>query len=241
MNEPEKIICNLFKYPAPIVFIIGRYDFGKTDFSLRISETLLKNNVVHKVGTNIKVKDNPSFHYITNVPRLKRWLGQDRSKKLFILDEAGIHVDTRNPMGRINREIRHLGFIIRKFRGKLIFVSQRAKDIETTFRDTDIWLATFRKLSKKRALLYSNVHVVPIVIEDIPRTTIKYDTYDVALFGSEATDFEPETQEQAMVKAWLDSANFRKVARQFNIPHTAQAKRIIVNELKSMLGSVLKK
>lgn len=52
---------------------------------------------------------------------------------------------------------------------------------------------------------------------------------------------EPETQEQAMVKAWLDCANLRKVARQFNIPHTAQAKYIIVKELKSMLASVLEK
>jgi len=241
MNEPEKIICNLFKYPAPIVFIIGRYDSGKTDFSLRIAETLLKNHLVHKVGTNIKIKNNPNFDYITNVPKLKRWLSQDRSKKLFILDEAGIHVDTRNPMGKINREIRHLGFLLRKFRGKLIFVSQRAKDIETTFRDTDIWLATFHKLSKKRAVLFSNIHDAPIVFENIPRTNIKFDTYDVALFGSEATDFEPETREQAMVKAWLDCANFRKVARQFGIPHTAQAKYIIVKELKSMLACVLEK
>ena len=42
-----------------------------------------------------------------------------------------------------------------------------------------------------------------------------------------------------MVKAWLECANFRKVARKFGIPHTAQAKYIIVKELKSMLGSVL--
>lgn len=235
MNQAEKIICRIFGYSAPIVFIIGRYDFGKTDFSLLTAETLLKYGLIHKVGTNIKIKDNPHFDYITNVPILKRWLSQDRSKKLFILDEAGIHVDTRNPMGKINREIRHLGFLLRKFRAKLIFVTQRARDIETTFRDTDIWLATFRKLSKKRVLLYSNVLDVPIVIENIPRTSIKFDTYDIALFGTDATDFEPQSREQEILKAWLEYGNFTKVARMFNIPHTTQVVRIVREQVKNLL------
>jgi len=235
MNEPEKIISDLFKYPAPIVFIIGRYATGKTDFALRIAETLLQSQIVDKVGTNIKVEHNPNFDYITNIPSLKKWLASDRLRKLFILDEAGIHVDTRNPMGRINREIRHLGFLLRKFRGKLIFVSQRAKDIEGTFRDTDIWLATFHKFSKKRAVLFSNISDVPLVIENIPRTNVKFDTYDIAEFGTESTDFEPETQEQAMLKEWLEHGNYRKVARQFGIAHTTQAKRIILEQIKNLL------
>jgi len=112
---------------------------------------------------------------------LKHWL-LDRKKKLFILDEAGIHIDTRNPLGRINREVRRIGFLLSKFRGKFIFVSQRSKDIEGTFRDTDIRLATFKKLNKKTLMLYSNVFQEALYITDIPKTNVKFDTYDIALF-----------------------------------------------------------
>jgi len=238
MVTPIKLICDLFKYNAPIVFIIGRFGYGKTDFSLLIAETLLKYGVVKKVGTNIKV-EHPNFDYITNVVYLKKWLVSSKAKKLFILDEAGIHIDTRNPLSRINREIRHLGFLLRKFRGKFIFVSQRAKDIEGTFRDTDIWLATFHKFSLKKALLISNIYDEPIIIENIPKTSIPYDTYDIALFGLEPSSFEAESINQQMLKAWLEGKSFRQIARDFGYPQATQVIRIIREEVKHLIASLM--
>ena len=48
METPDRIICELFKIPAPIVFITGRFGSGKTDFALLIAEILLENGIVDK-------------------------------------------------------------------------------------------------------------------------------------------------------------------------------------------------
>ena len=171
---------------------------------------------------------------------LKEWLYPKHIHKLFILDEAGIHTDRRNPLGKLNKEIRHLAFLLRKFRGKLILISQRSKDIESTFTDTDIWLATFKKLSKTEALLISNVHADPFYISNIPKTNIKFDTYDIAPFTSEPdyTDLEAKTQERKILFEWLDHGSMHRIAKKYGM-HAQQVKRIILNEVKAIINSRL--
>ena len=239
-EEAEKIICELFKDQAPIVFVTGRHGTGKTDFSLLIAEILLKNGIIKKFGSNIKVLDAKGYDYtyITNLISLKEWLYPKHEHKLFILDEAGINVDRRNPLGKLNKQIRYLGFLIRKFRGKLIFISQRSKDIESTFADTDIWLATFRKLSKTEAILVSNVFPDPIHFYDIPKTSLDFDTYDIALFTAEPSlnDLEPKTFERKILYEWLESGSIHKVAKAHGL-FAQQVKRIILNEVKAILQS----
>ena len=236
-DELDEILAELFTKPAPIVFITGRFGYGKTDFALYIADRLLDMGLVKEVGTNIKVFDD-RFKRITNLYHLKNWLRGSKSKKLFILDEAGIHLDVRNPLGKLNREIRHLGFLLRKFRAKLILVSQRAKDIESTFRDTDIWLATFYKLSKSRALLFSNIHLEPILIEDIPRTNVKFDTYDIAPFSTEPTEFEPQSEAQKLLKMWaVDDMSFRQISRQTGIP-TQTVIRYVKEAVRNIIATL---
>ncbi len=142
------------------------------------------------------------------------------------------------PLGRVNRELRHIAFLLRKYRGKIIFVAQRSKDIEGTFRAMDIWLATFRKFSKRTAILYSNIHSGPILFRGIPRTTVKFDTYDIASFELESADFQPQTQNQEMLKAWIEHGNYRKITRQFNLRYTQDAKRIIREEVKNLITQI---
>ncbi|MCS7106204.1 MAG: hypothetical protein NZ942_02730 [Candidatus Aenigmarchaeota archaeon] len=235
--EAEKVICNLFSYQAPIVFVTGRFGTGKTDFSLLIAEILLKNGVIHKFGSNIKVIDPKGYNYtyITNLVSLKEWLYPKHEHKLFILDEAGINIDRRNPLGKLNKQIRYLGFLLRKFRGKLIFISQRSKDIESTFADTDIWLATFKKLSKTEAILVSNVFTDPYHFYNIPKTSLDFDTYDIAMFTSEPnySDLEAKTLERKILYDWLEHGNYGKIAKAYGL-HIQQVKRIILNEVKDI-------
>lgn len=237
-DEFEKILKDHFTDPAPIVFIIGRHGRGKTDFSLYIAEKLLEMGLVHEVGTNIKVEtEDPRIKHITNLYHLKNWLKSSKKRKLFILDEAGIHIDARNPLGKLNKEIRHLAFLLRKYRAKLILVSQRAKDIESTFRDTAMWLATFQKLSKKTALLISNIYGSdePILLEDIPPTSLKYDTYDIAPFSTEPTEFEPQSEAQMLLKMWaIDNMSFRQISRQTGMP-TPTVIRYVKEAVKNLL------
>jgi len=238
MLKIERIICKLFSYPAPIVFVVGRFGFGKTDFALLIAETLLKYGIIKKFGSNIRVDDalGYDYAYITNLVRLKEWLYPKRIPKLFILDEAGVHADRRNPAGKINRQLRYIGFLLRKFSGKFIFISQREKDIESTFEDTDIWLATFRKVSLTKAELRHNLSPEKIYLKNIPPTNFKFDTTDIALFTAEPNyqDLEAETFERRILYDWLELGNYGKVAKKHNL-HIQQVKRIILKEVKAIL------
>jgi len=236
-EEFEKEICDLFRYEAPIVFIVGRFGSGKTDFALLIAEILLKHGVIKKFGSNIRVLDARGYDYtyITNLVSLREWLYPKHVSKLFILDEAGINVDARNWQSKLNRQIRHIGFLLRKFSGKFIFISQRSKDIEKTFQDTDIWLATFKKIRKKEAMLISNVHDSPAYFFDIPKTSLVFDTRDIALFSAEPNyeDMEAQTFERKILYEWLEHGNYGKIARSHNM-HIQQVKRIILNEVKAL-------
>jgi len=239
-KKGRKIICELFRYDAPIVFITGRFGFGKTDFSLLIAEILLENKIIKKFGSNIGIK-NPQdypFQHITNIVQLKKWLYPKTEPKLFILDEAGIHTDRRNPTGRINREIRHIGFLLRKFSGKFIFISQRGEDIDSTFAHTDIWLATFHKIRKDKALLFSNVHMNPKLIRNIPRTSIKFDTRDIAPFSLEPTNLSEgaTTKEEKIFYDWLETGSYHKVGKKYGL-FAQEVKRIVLNQVKALVFS----
>jgi len=120
----------------------------ETDFALKITEVLLEKGIIRKFASNIKVLDSKGYDYthITNLVALNKWLYPKRIHKLYILDEAGVNVDRRNPLGKVSRQIRHLGFLLRRFRGKLIFISQRWSLgiwIELKYVCTSIALASF--------------------------------------------------------------------------------------------------
>ena len=169
----------LFHYPAPVILVCGRMGTGKTDFSLLLAEMALMYGWVEEVATNIKV-DDPRFTQITSLSALEAWLNKDTSRKLFILDEAGIHIDARNPLSAINRKFRHMVFLLRKKRAKLIVVTQRWEDIDAAVRDLILCLVF--KISKQHAVIESFVSDDFIEVFDVPKTSIRYDTYDVAEF-----------------------------------------------------------
>lgn len=230
-----KLILELFRDVAPIIFVVGRHGRGKTDFALLIAELLFDHSVIKKFSSNIMIFDPKGYDYshVTNLWRLQQWLYPKRVHKLFILDEAGINIDRRNPLGKVNRQIRYIGFLVRKFRGKLIFISQRSKDIESTFSDTDIWLGTFRKLSKREAILIDNLHADPCYISDIPATSLKFDSYDIAPFSIEPSfdEHEAKTEDQAIYFDWLNHGNYSKTSRKYK-KHVQEVKRIVLRQAK---------
>jgi len=208
---------------------------GKTDFSLLIAQILLEEKAVKMVGSNIKV-NHPQFTYITNIYQLKQWMTQ-KGDKLFILDEAGIYVDARNALSKLNKELRKVAFLLRKFDGKLIFVTQTFEDLDSTFRNTDIWLATFKKTALTRCEVYSSLWIGPKILSKIPPTSIPFNTKDIAEFG-----FEPivdnETLEDQILTEWLECQNFSKVAKAHNM-FPMQVKRIVIEKIKQLKLSAI--
>ena len=232
----------LFSFPAPIVIITGGMGKGKTDLALNIGWFLLQEGLVAEVATNIKV-DAPGFRRITSVMELKHWLRTMKGHKLFILDEAAIHLDARNPLSRLNRELRHMAYLLRKFRAKLILVAQRAKDIEAAFRDTDLWLATIRKITKTMAEITTNPGAIHAIIEGIPRAPVEFDTYDVAPFdlGPGGVEFEPTSLEEKIAYLWgVKKLSLRAIAKEVGLSHQGvqDALRRFVAQMLAWLSKV---
>ena len=208
-NEFKYILEELFKQPAPIVVIEGRMGSGKTDFALFLAECLLNWGIIDEVATNIKVYDE-RFKRISSLSELEAWLRSNKKRKLFILDEAALYIDARNPLSAMNRKFRHFVFTLRKYNAKLIAIAQRAIDMESAVRE--LRLATFTKLSKKYAILTSDLLADPIELYDIPRTSIKFDTFDIAEFNLFAGAEADDSEEARIFQLYRELKSYQKVA-----------------------------
>ena len=208
-QEFRYLMEELFRYPAPIIIIEGRMGTGKTDFALFLAENLLYWNIIDEVATNIRVQ-HEKFRHISSLAELEAWLKSSKSRKLFILDEAALYVDARNPLSAMNRKFRHFVFLLRKFNAKLIAIAQRSIDMESAVRE--LCLATITKLSKKYAVITSDLLSEPVELFNIPKTTVKFDTYDIAEFrlfaGAEADDSE----EARIFELYRQLKSYQKVA-----------------------------
>ena len=198
-----------FRYPAPIIIIEGRMGTGKTDFALFLAENLLYWGIVDEVATNIKAQ-HEKFRHISSLAELKAWLQSSKSRKLFILDEAALYVDARNPLSAMNRKFRHFVFTLRKYNAKLIAIAQRSIDVESAVRE--LCLATITKLSKKYAVITSDLLSEPVELFNIPRTTVKYDTYDIAEFRLFAGASSDDSEEARIFELYRQLKSYQKVA-----------------------------
>ena len=238
----KEVVHTLFSHSAPIIVIFGRLDSGKTDLALLLAQKMLEYDMVKKVATNIKIEDDSifrdKFERVTSVEKLKIWLEEDkRTHKLFILDECGENIDARNPMGRINKEIRYVGFKVRKYRQKMILIIQRIKDLESTFRSDELTLAKIKKLGKTRAIIISDLFVGrwntdTVFLNDIPKTKINFDTYDVAPFELDEEITGGLNEPCCLVaKLYMGNSNLTIIGRQMKLA-PQEVKRLLQRHLR---------
>jgi len=246
MSFNDVLKC-LFGHPAPIIVLLGKPDSGKTDFALLIAQKLLELNLVSKFASNImvyqddrnKAEIRERFTKVTSAEALKMWLQKDtHMRKLWILDECGEHIDSRNPLSKLNKEIRYLGFRVRKYKSKIIFIIQRRKDLESTFRSEELVCAFFKKLNRKTVVVKSELLIRKfgedtILLENVPKTDIKFDTYDIAPF---------ELEEDIYIKAGSNPCC--RVAKRYaecgNMPIIAKEMKVQPMQIKRLLQQHLK-
>jgi hypothetical protein len=212
------VLDRLFHVPAPIIFVTGRMGKGKTDFSLLLCELALQNRWVKQVATNIRVFDS-RFVHITSLPELSNWLKLDRRKKLYVFDEASSNISRRTPMTKLNRQIIDLAFKLRKYRGHLILVAVSRGVVDSTFEAIpDLVLGEFQKLSKDKAILSTQLFDDAIIFHNIPRTTVQFDTYDIAPFTLTASEGQrPQFLCCQVANRYVEIHNMAKVANEFGM------------------------
>ena len=231
-------------YPKnPIVLIYGNPDTGKTDFSLLISEILLENRIIHKVGTNIKTYNANNFRILKNTLELKEFLNEP-GRKLFCLDEAGIHLYGRDAMKKLNKYIVKTAFLCRKFKTCIHFILQDPNVIDKHILKSPLINCAIEKVDKKNAIFYSNVKQEIYVLNNIPRTSINFDTYDIASFEFFS---EEEEQKQSIrqrideeaintLKLWQQCGfNYSKLKEALELKYTYEAKRKVQRAIKNIL------
>ena len=235
-----KVLERLFGVPAPIIFVTGRMGKGKTDFCLLIGELALQYGWVKHVATNIKVFDERFLH-ITSWAELENWLKLDRRKKLYIFDEASSNISRRTPMAQLNRKIIDLAFKLRKYRAHLLLAAVSRGLVDSTFEAIpDLVLGEFQKITRETAILQSDLFDDLIVIRNIPPTTVKFDTYDIAPFSLTPPDEGLQFLCCKVAKRYAETGNMSKVANEFGIPTREQVKQLLIKHIRHTLGNSVK-
>jgi len=231
-----KILETLFSVPAPIIFITGRMGRGKTDFSLLIAEVALHHGFVKRVATNIKTFD-AGFDHITSWSELESWLKLDKRKKLYIFDEASSNISRRTPMAQLNRKIADLAFKLRKFRAHLLLCAVSRSLVDSTFEVVpDLVLGEFQKISKSTAILACDLFDDIVTIYHVPRTTVKFDTYDIAPFSLTPKDEGLQWLCCKVAKRYAETKNMTKVGLEFDIPTRQQVKDLLIKHINHTLS-----
>jgi hypothetical protein len=172
----------LSQYKYPVCVIYGNPDTGKSDTACLIAEIGLNEGFLDYFASNMSTYGRGEK--ITSLEDVNYWFQHQNGKKLFILDEAGIHDDTRSPLSGLTRKIRHSVFLVRKFSGHWVFILQDVKDLDT-WKDSPL---TGMIIKKKRfgddfaAVIQTKLYNDQITVNDFPKATLQFDTLDVAPF-----------------------------------------------------------
>lgn len=206
-NEFTGLIRHLFiRGTSAFIIIFGRRETGKTDFSLLISEVVYDENIIKNVATNIKIYNSPfEIRHITNLDDLRLWCRETQGKKLFIFDEFGKAFRRRTPMARLNVKLIDDFQVLRKYKLSTIAITVDEKYIDNVALGSDILDAVFFKPNYQNpriAIYMDNLEYTRKTINNIPRTSIDFDTWDVAPFKEHGVKAKPAFKDYDLDVLW---------------------------------------
>lgn len=206
-QECEKFISHLFnRRTSAMIFIAGSRETGKTDFSLLIAEILNETKVMSWFGSNIKIYESSfPIEHITNLDDLRSWCENRQGKKLFILDEAGKTLRRRSPMSSLNIALLDQLQILRKYKLSLILIAPNERYVDSASLGSDMLDGRFWKPNYKNpteAVYISELDHTSITIDHIPKTSIHFDTWDVAPFKEHGTAIKPKFKDEDTQLLW---------------------------------------
>ena len=231
------IIIKIFKrQTSACILVIGRRESGKTDFSFLITEILHYAQLITPFATNVRVHDSPfPIERITNLADLELWCKDTSGKKLFILDEAGKSLRRRTPMAGLNIKLLDNLQILRKYRLSIIMIAPHSKYIDSAALGSDILDAVFTKpnFRNPRVALYDDLmDGAELTFTNIPKTSIHFDTWDVAPFTLKGETQKPLFKEKDLEVCWEWSHG--KTAKALGL-HSMQLSRIVKKFVKETM------
>lgn len=179
-------ILEMFDRLSTCIVIFGTRGSGKTNFSLKIAETLERYQEIPLHATNIKIVKSPfSIERIVDLETLEYWGKLSKERKLFIFDEAGKSVRKRTPMSGMNVRMLDNLQIMRKYQMSIIIITPDERYIDSTFLGEDLLDYIVEKPywdNQKIGDIYNCRTRTRERFFDIPSTSIQFDTNDIATF-----------------------------------------------------------
>ena len=231
-----KLIKYLFtRQTSNYLLSIGRRETGKTDMNLLIFETLYYLGY-RNFATNIKIYSSYfPIEHISNAEDLEEWAENVKGFKFYILDEYGKAFKRRSPMAKINLEIIEKLQTLRKYKLSLLTITIAEKFIDAAGLGADVLDGVFFKpqfKNPKIAIYFDNIEDLRFELNDIPRTRIRFDTWDIAPFKLKRPLEKPKFKDKDLTVLW-DYAHGR-TAKEIGL-QTTQIIRIVKKFLKDKL------
>lgn len=180
-NAINRFIVAYFK-PAKTILITGDRGSGKTDISILIAEYLVKSGGWN-CYTNIYLEGSPArFEHISTAREMFLNLAESQTNKnIVILDESSIFGSGKRAMSKGNQNLEIFIDLIRKFRACVVFITPEYKNVMPKIRNNyEIWID-----KKSHKIAYARLNsdrASPLKINNIPKTSIEFDTYNLAGF-----------------------------------------------------------
>jgi hypothetical protein len=232
MSLPQEFL-ELLNLDGFIFFVKGPKGKGKTNFALLLSEVCYGYKYRLHIATNIQC-ESYFIRQITNWPDLEHWLKTTHGKKLYILDESGEHMARMGFMTAKNRQFMNMLQKIRHFDCGFIGIAPSEKRVDSGFLNTDILDAQIKKISLTSAKVVDNTHNLCYFFTNLPRTSIKYNSKDLALFSMEKEEDENTMQDCCKAaKYYAQTGSLSNTGKFFSPPLiSTQVKRLIIEHCK---------
>ncbi len=227
----------MFEIPS-VVLVGGVWKSGKTDFALLVAETLLKlpsyhdDMVISKVASNIDTEG--TFPMITDLLSLRHWLYETAERKLFILDEANVHLHSRRAMSGKNVGVIKLLGEVSKAHARMIVIAQELLKVDKEFLNPTWVRGVFIKRSLKKAQLVSHLLNRDYVFTNIPKSSIPFDPYAVAPFTETSSERIFKEDDLHTLWEWSQGKSYNELG--FN--HPMQFNRFIRKAVQGVLQKI---
>jgi hypothetical protein len=202
-TDTVQVLTTTFRERTSVcIFIKGRRGTGKTDLGLLIGETLLDEGIIKEpnFATNVAVYPSSTIKpaYINALDDLEYWAANVQGKKIYVFDEFGKIMRRRSPMSSINLALMDQLQVLRKYKLSLILIAPQDYYVDNAALGSDVLDAIIDKpnyRNQKVALYTDLLENVSFRLLDIPRTSIKFNTDDQAVFkltSGKRTNFKEE-------------------------------------------------